>query len=599
MSRTARLATAVATTLLALGTVPAIAGAADDAAIKDAVADGADWIESQQEADGTFNPGFSSFDPTATALAPAGRNAADVAQPGGPSLQDALFNVLRDPGNSAHPTNAAGYENAILSGYAAGLDPSRITADENLAADLASTYLNGYFGDTLISNVTFGALALSQVEAPRFLLDRTVAVIRANQHDDGGWNYGQSVTPDTQDDPSDVDLTGATMAALCDSGVGASDTAVQGALTFLKSKFDPATGGFVSFGSSNASTNGWVVSGLNACGIDPQGPGFDTGKTPIDYLLSLQDNSGTADDGAFEFTDPPNPFVPDGPDLPSSRDALRALAGGSFSSEPASRRPVDPVDDGVDVPVALAVDDGAGGVTFCRVTVPSGSSLEMLLATADGSSTPAGCASGAQFDNGELSELNGQTGLWVFNVDGGTETTASSQTVRFGDLIGLRRTGGPSAPGSDGDGGGDGDGTDTVGGGDAGGGGSGGGAGTGTSQDLVPAELQTTRPLTVASRSVSLSTRKRVVTVPLRCPKANRLCEGAVSLVYRKRRLARRAFLIAGGRTTKLRMKLSKRAMRRLGRSRRRVTVNLFSRDGYGIASRGTQTVTLTKSPPG
>ena len=126
-------------------------------------------------------------------------------------------------------------------------------------------------------------------------------------------------------------------------------------------------------------------------------------------------------------------------------------------------------------------------------------------------------------------------------------------------------------------------------------------AATQRAQDLVPAELQTTRPLRVASRSISFSTRKRVITVPLRCPKANRLCEGVVSLVYRKRRLARRAFLIAGGKTTKLRVKLSRPAMRRLGRSRRRVTVNVFSRDGYGIAFNGTQTVTLTpaKSPPG
>ncbi len=58
-----------------------------------------------------------------------------------------------------------------------------------------------------------------------------------------------------------------------------------------------------------------------------------------------------------------------------------------------------------------------------------------------------------------------------------------------------------------------------------------------------------------------------MVTVSLSCAKANRLCQGTVYLVYRKRTLARRAFLIGGGKTTRLNVKLSKRAMKRLGQS--------------------------------
>lgn len=578
MSRNAHLAAAVAALLMATA-APPVASAASGAAIADAVSDGAVWIESQQAPDGTFNPGFSSFDLTATALAPASRNAADVAN-GGPSLQDALFTALSDPADPAHPTNAAAFENAILSGYAGGLDPARISAGENLAADLASTYAGGSFGDSSsFNNVAFGALALGRIKTPGFLRDRTVAVIRSNQHDDGGWNFGQSVTPDTRDDPSDVDLTGATMAALCDSGVPASDTAVQGGLTFLKSKFDPASGGFDSFGSSNSSTNSWAVSGLNACGIDPQGPGFNADQTPIDYLLSLQDNSGGADDGAFEFADPPNPFVPDGPNLPSSRDALRAVAGASFSAEPPARanpalprrRAVPAVADGTPVPVAVAVDDGSGGVTFCRVTVPSGASLATLLATADASSTPAGCATGAEFTGGRLSKLNGQAGSWAFSVDRGAEQIAAGQAVRFGDVVALRRTGGvlPADPAP--------------------------GGGGGTSPGPVPAALQAkTTPSSVASKALRASARKRVASVSLSCPRENRLCQGVVYLVYKKRTLARRAFLIGGGKTTKLNVKLSKGAMKRLGRSRKKVKVNVFSRDGAGIASTNSRTVTLT-----
>ena len=65
-------------------------------------------------------------------------------------------------------------------------------------------------------------------------------------------------------------------------------------------------------------------------------------------------------------------------------------------------------------------------------------------------------------------------------------------------------------------------------------------------------------------------------------------------LAYRKRTLARRAFLIGGGRTTKLNLKLSRSAMKKLGRRRKRVKVNVFSRDAAGAASTSTRTVTLT-----
>ena len=208
MSRTARLATAVVTHAARPRRRPAVARPPPTRRSTTAVSDGADWIESQQAADGTFNPGFSSFDPTATALAPAGRDAADVAN-GGPSLQDALFTALSDPGNGAHPTNAGGVRER---------DPQRLRGRARPVPHLRRREPGGRPGldlservlrrHTSFSNVAFGALALSRVKAPRFLLDRTVAVIRANQHDDGGWNYGRSVTPDTRDDPSDVDLTG-------------------------------------------------------------------------------------------------------------------------------------------------------------------------------------------------------------------------------------------------------------------------------------------------------------------------------------------------------------------------------------------------------
>jgi hypothetical protein len=197
------------------------------------------------------------------------------------------------------------------------------------------------------------------------------------------------------------------------------------------------------------------------------------------------------------------------------------------------------------------------------VTVPSGASLAALLAAANGSSSPGGCATGGEFTGGQLSRLNGQTGTWALSVDGGPEQVAAGQAVRFGDLVALRRTS-SAVPGTP--------------------------AGGGT---VPAAEQARTTPMGVASRSLKVSRRKRVVSVSLRCARENRLCQGTVYLVYKKRTLARRAFLVGGGKTTKLNVKLSKGAVKRLGRRSRRVKVNVFSRDGQGVASNSSRTVTL------
>ena len=69
------------------------------------------------------------------------------------------------------------------------------------------------------------------------------------------------------------------------SGAGQNDPDVQEGVDYLES-VDPdrwrrgcSEGGFLSFGSSNANSTGWAVSGLNACGIDPQSADFTTSRT--------------------------------------------------------------------------------------------------------------------------------------------------------------------------------------------------------------------------------------------------------------------------------------------------------------------------------
>jgi hypothetical protein len=591
MTRVPLLAALAAAGVLALS--PGAATAATGSQIRASVSSGADWLDSQQTPAGSWS-GFGG-NTVPSALAAAGRNAADISQPGGVNAQDSLSTTLNGgafttpsaPSDSA--SRVGNIERAVLESYSSGLDPQRVGPGQNLAAQLAGYYTGGYFAaqpspgdaDARSTNfAVFGALALDRLDAPSFLVDKTVAAIRANQHSDGGWDYPYVATDADRGAASSTDMTGAAIAALCRSGAGANDPDVRKGVDFLKGvqiqTGGPAgsEGAFAFFGGGDADSTGWAVSGLNACGIDPQGAQFTTdanGLTPIDFLRSLQENGAGANHGTFYYNYGDAFAI--GPNVGASQDALRALAGETFSAEPPARTdPTQPrtatpptVADGTSVPIALAVDDGSGGVSFCRVNVPSGSSLATLLATANGSSSPAGCATGGEFTGGQLSRLNGQTGTWAFST-GGDDQVATNQTVRFGDFVSLRRTSNavPATPG-------------------------GGGSTTVSASQQAKTEAAST-----TAKRLKISLRKRVVSVPVSCAKANRLCQGAVYLVYAKHTLGHRSFLIGGGKTTKLRVRFSKSATKRLGKKTRRVKVNLFSRDGNGVASTSSQTIRLT-----
>ena len=462
--RTALRLTVAAACIGACAAGAPAAGAATGAQIRDALAEGADYLETKQSA---VTGGFSGFggQQVPSALSAAGRHPADVSAGGGPSSQDFLVSTLTaadwtEPttpalaGNTGHDVGQ--FEQAILQSYAAGLDPSRLAADQNLIAQLAALYDDGSYGDPADFNfATFGLLALNRVPVPDFVRARTIEVIRANQHNDGGWGFTQSVTPADQAQPSGVDETGASLAALCEAGVPAGDPAVRGGVNLLRSRLDLGTGGFDPGFGANTDSNALAVNGLNACGIDPQGPSFTGpgGETPLDFMLSLQVDDASADDGAFRSNSGAGPF--DGPNVFSTQDALRALAGEALSADPPVRAtPTDPrhralpaVADGTTVPLALAIDDGAGNVSFCRVTAPSGAPLSQILAGAD---TPAECVTEVAYAGGELRSLNGARGAWVMRIDRGGEQVAVAQAIRFGDIVSLRRVSGAGTEGGGG-----------------------------------------------------------------------------------------------------------------------------------------------------
>jgi hypothetical protein len=420
--------------LLAMALVPASAAAATQQQVNDAVAAGAAWLRTQQNTSTGQIIGFGG-DYALSALSAAGIHPADVkgALAADPSAQD--YYAGQFAGLSA-PSSTA-----VLFGHAAGIDVQRLSESKNLVALLAGAYnrsgdLEGSFGNGASNIVGFTALALARVGAPPSVLARVNSYLDGQQHNDGGWNFGLVTTEAQRATASSVDMTGAVLAAICEAGASTNDAEVRAGVAFLEGRQDPVTGAL-----GNVDSTAWAVSGLNACGINPQGGRMTTsaGKNAVDYLLSQQVPPGGADAGAFLFSGSAN--------LYSSQNAVRALAGESFSADPPRRatssdprfRPAPLVLDGTQTPHALAIDDGAGDVRFCSVSAPAGATLAVFLAAAQAVSTPAGCVTSFAVTGGAVSEVNARAGSWRLRLNRTPEQPAAdTRVVAFGDTVALR-----------------------------------------------------------------------------------------------------------------------------------------------------------------
>jgi hypothetical protein len=450
----------VAALVVALALLPAAASAATTSEVEAAQTSAVEWLEGQQDPTTGAIPGFGG-DWSATALAAAGVDSANVrVAPGDPSLQDALLaeyttgEWLNAPGSGEFPQPATDYERATLVSYAAGLDPARLSAAQNMPAQLAALWnpSTGSFGTPSSNGAAFGLLALAQATpVPRWALQPTIAYLRRNQHDDLGWNFGAATTPADRATESTVDMTGAAIAAFCVSGVPAYDPDVAEGIEFLQREFEAESaesGGFeYPYGGANADTTAWAINGLNACGIDPQGPEWTTEtteKTPVDFLLSVQADSGP-NKGAFEYFG--------SPDLYSSQDALRAISGEVFTADPPSHRAVPTVATGTQVPHLLVINLGGGQVRFCKVTAAADASLTTVLEAAEANSTPSGCVTSLTIVGGKVFSLDGVTPAdegeaWLARLDDSPAESAGEQPVGFGEVIALRA--GPTSSGGGG-----------------------------------------------------------------------------------------------------------------------------------------------------
>ena len=267
--RVARRTVAACVAIAALA--PAAAHAATQQEVAAGVGAGAAWLRTQQNTATGQITGFGG-DYALSALAAAGVHAADVRGPGAldPSAQDYYADLW-----SAQTTPNS---TAILFGSAAGIDVQRLSASTNLVALLATAYnrtgdLEGSFAGGATNLTAFSALALARVGAPPAVLGKVNAYLRGQQHTDGGWNFGRVTTDAQRAGASSVDMTGAVLAALCETGAAATDPDVRGGISFLEGRQDPATGGF-----GNVDSTGWAVSGINACGDRSAGRAADDGR---------------------------------------------------------------------------------------------------------------------------------------------------------------------------------------------------------------------------------------------------------------------------------------------------------------------------------
>lgn len=431
-----RRACALCASLLSLLVLPASAAAtSSQTEIDAATAKAAAYVASQQDAVSGGILGFGG-EWAVTALTAAGVDAAQLrGAPGGPSLQDYLLGNYTEAEWAGPPTlGTSPYERGILAAHAAGLDPARLSSEVNLPAQLAGLWnpATGSFGTPGTNASAFGVFALRTTPAPLWALEPTVSFLRRTQHDDGGWTWSGSATAGSKAQPSETDMTGSVLAALCEAGVPTYDPDLAEALTYLRGEMVDATGAFeYVWGEPNADVNAWVLSGLNACGIDPQSAAWTTsaGKTAIDYLLSQQEAGG-----AFTYEGSGSLYTTQG--------ALRAIAGGVFTATPATRRTPPVVGAGTPVPHALAIRFGPGNVRMCKVTAPAGAPLTAVLAAAREESSPAGCLRSFEVSSGAVSAIDGVSPAgsdesWLARLDRGAAAVAGSQPVGFGDFVSL------------------------------------------------------------------------------------------------------------------------------------------------------------------
>lgn len=204
--------------------------------------------------------------------------------PGQPSARD----WLRDHLALYDASKATEWEKQIIAIAGTYDDPTSF-GGVNYVTQLRLQFINGQMGSPgQYNDDIFGLLAFSAGNYPTTSPESQgmLANLRAWQRADGGWGFGPNAA-------SDVDLTGAGIAALATMGVPSSDTAVQRALSFLHARQTNA-GGFSLDSQPNLQTTAWVLWGLKSVGEDPTSAAWTkNGNTAISWIEGRIDTDGT------------------------------------------------------------------------------------------------------------------------------------------------------------------------------------------------------------------------------------------------------------------------------------------------------------------
>jgi hypothetical protein len=422
---------------------PAAAGAAlTDQQVEDAVDGAVGWIRAHQEPSGALGEN-GGLDPAWAflGLAGAGINAADLrVAPGDPSAQDyylSLWTSRNDENwTSLGTPQASDYERVTMLAHAAGLDPLRLSATQNMLAKMARFDHGGFFGPKNNLNQTmFALIALNQLPVPDWLTAQEARIIGENAHKDGGFTFATVSGQIAFEKPGEIDLTGAAIAGLCGAGMTAADPVVAKAIGFLESS---AEGGSL----GNADSVSWALDGLATCGVRRGSSSW----TPVDEHVVESLVSQQRPDGGWA-TSPTGTIS----NYYATQDALRALADPGFEAEPPPRlNPADPVKRqppsvpaGTAVPVVLAIDAGYEDIRLCSTKAPIGATLPEVLLAAREEGEPEGCVAEVEADSTGISSLDGAVALpggggWKVSREAGVEEDAADQPIGFGEVVALR-----------------------------------------------------------------------------------------------------------------------------------------------------------------
>jgi hypothetical protein len=253
------------------------------------------FLQDAQNLDGGFggrrgglsDPDFSAW--AAYALAAAGINPQDQAQPGGVDV----FTYLTR--RTAELTETTDFDRVALVALASGTSPHSFGGVDPIDTVLSRQLPDGSFSQQAgvktgwINSTIWSIFPLSAIDSPvtDAAVQSAASWLVEQQRVDGGWGGTTAASA------PDSDMVGAALQALNAAGLHGTE-AQRGALEFLQTRQGP-DGGFREEANSptNSATTAWVVQGMWSAGVDPRAWRTDGGADPLSFLASLQRADGS------------------------------------------------------------------------------------------------------------------------------------------------------------------------------------------------------------------------------------------------------------------------------------------------------------------